>query len=841
MLARCFPRARAVRLQTIDAHPFFKNHHHHHLERPIKTKTPQARLASPTPRLVSAAAAIGPAAALRVEPASSTQQKTSPLAAARRRAAATMATPPTSAAAASNGNGSTAPSDPKLAALRAAMAAADGGRGVAAYIVPTEDPHMSEYPPDCYKRREWLTNFTGSAGTAVVLAAGATKGEQDPEHPEGPRKPFAGLWTDGRYYLQAETELGPEWTLMRAGSGLCPDLGDWLAEALPAGARVGLDPWCHTSEGVRALKRTLEAAGKVVVPLGAADGNLVDKAWGAEKPPLPSAPLRAHPARWAGSTVAEKLASLRSQMVTVNADGLLVTMLDEVAWLLNARGSDVDYNPVFVAYAVVGRGGGRNASGVGSGAKPLVATAVYVDPSKVPQELRQALEADGVEIRPYEAIEADVRAAAAAGAAWMLDGGKASLALAEAAGGSGGEEGAAAAAGASTPAATTTPSSPRGKGSSPRGKRRAASSADDNGNNKPVPVPATNPAPSARKAVIDQPSPVVAAKAVKNPAELEGMREAHLRDAVALCEFLSDLDARLQRGETLTEVDVDERLTARRAAQPGFVEPSFPTIAGADANGAVIHYRAKAETCRTAKAGTLLLIDSGGQYDCGTTDVTRTVYLQGPGAPVTPSDELKRAYTRVLQGHIALDAAVFPEGTPGSALDALARLPLWSEGLNYRHGTGHGVGAALNVHEGPQSISTRYWITTGLTQGMVCSNEPGYYEDGRFGVRVENLAVVAEAQTANRFGGSTYLRFERLTLCPIQAACIDASLLTKAEEAWLDAYHEQVWEGVAPRLDAFGSKAEVKEWLRRATRPLREQVAELQEAAQKQAVPVGAA
>lgn len=734
-------------------------------------------------------------------------------------------------AATSNGNGNGAhPADAKLAALRAAMAAADGGRGVAAYIVPTEDPHMSEYPPDCYKRREWLTGFTGSAGTAVVLAPGATRSEQDADGAiAGPRKPFAGLWTDGRYYLQAETELGPEWTLMRAGSGLCPELGDWLAEHLPPGARVGLDPWCHTSEGVRALKRTLEQAGKVVVPLYAStgDGNLVDSAWGAEKPALPSAPLRAHPARWAGSTVAEKLASLRAQMHTAGADGLLVTMLDEVAWLFNARGSDVEYNPVFVSYATVGRGGGRNGNGVGSGAKPLVATALYVDASKVPDALKQALEADGVEIRPYAQIEADVRAAAAAGAAWMLDGGKASLALAEAAGagaGGGGAEGAAAAA---TPAAAAAVS-PRGKASptsSSRGKRRAASAGADD--SKPVAVPAAAAATAAAtKAVIDQPSLVVAAKAVKNPAELEGMREAHLRDAVALCEFLSDLDARLARGEDVTEVQVDERLTARRAAQPGFVEPSFPTIAGADANGAVIHYRAKAETCRTAKPGTLLLIDSGGQYDCGTTDVTRTVYCRGPGAAPLPSPELRRAYTRVLQGHIALDAAIFPEGTPGSALDALARLALWREGLNYRHGTGHGVGAALNVHEGPQSISTRYWITQPLQAGMVCSNEPGYYEDGRFGVRVENLAIVAEADTPNRFGGAAYLRFERLTLCPIQAACVDAALLTAEEEAWLDAYHREVWEAVAPRLDSFGSGGEVKEWLRRSTRPLKEQLAE---------------
>eukprot|EP00878_Enallax_costatus_P008513 GHUV01008900.1.p1 GENE.GHUV01008900.1~~GHUV01008900.1.p1 ORF type:complete len:383 (+),score=74.73 GHUV01008900.1:673-1821(+) len=336
--------------------------------------------------------------------------------------------------------------------------------------------------------------------------------------------------------------------------------------------------------------------------------------------------------------------------------------------------------------------------------------------------------------------------------------------------------------------------------SGPRGKKRTAEDALISGNNK---------------AVIDLSSPIVAAKAIKSEAELAGMREAHLRDSVAICDFLQWIEQKVGSGATLTEVEVDLELTGRRKQQQGFVEPSFPTIAGANGNGAIIHYRAQQETCKTVDGNTLLLIDSGGQYDCGTTDITRTVHFG------TPTAHQKRCYTRVLQGHIALSQAVFPEGTPGSAIDALARLPLWSDGLNYRHGTGHGVGAALNVHEGPQSISTRYWITTPLQVGMICSNEPGYYEDGSFGIRVENLLVIKEADTEFRFGGSTFMAFEDLTLVPIQTKMIEPALLTPLEEQWLDGYHRKVWEAVSPRLQ---DKPETLDWLKRNTAPLRDQL-----------------
>lgn len=263
-------------------------------------------------------------------------------------------------------------------------------------------------------------------------------------------------------------------------------------------------------------------------------------------------------------------------------------------------------------------------------------------------------------------------------------------------------------------------------------------------------------------------------------------------------------------GRSFTEVEIDEHLTARRAAQPGFVTTSFDTIAGAGPNGAVIHYRAEPGSARTVDAGTLLLLDSGGQYDCGTTDITRTMHF---GAP---SEHERRSFTRVLKGHIALDRAVFPEGTPGAALDALARLPLWELGLNYRHGTGHGVGAALNVHEGPQSISSRLHITAGLRAGMICSNEPGYYEDGAFGIRIENLFAVVEAQTPFRFGGQAYLTADCLTFVPMQKKMMLKEDLTDLEVAWVNAYHARVYEKVAPRLDSEEDRA----WLELACAPL---------------------
>ncbi|GAB4814313.1 hypothetical protein N2152v2_001359 [Parachlorella kessleri] len=650
--------------------------------------------------------------------------------------------------------------DGKLVKLRHAMASfqTPHGKGLDAFIVPSEDPHMSEYPPENFARRAFISNFDGSAGTVVVTADKAA------------------LWTDGRYFLQAEQQLGPGWTLMRQGTPSCPEIPDWLVSTLPEGGKVGIDPFLHTIESAEKLHRHLAARGKHLVPLPV---NLVDAVWATERPAAPQGALRVHSLEWAGRSVADKLEDLRKEMQGADAGALLVTMLDEVAWLLNLRGADVAYNPVFVSYVIV---------------TPSGAT-LYIDEPKVTAEIEAHLKEAGVDVRPYDTVLRDVESLAHQGTKIWMDPTRVSYAIKQA---------------AIRGAQVRQPKGKNGTPVSPGRKRTRRESAGANGASPPAAgSESATPAALAAEVILSKTSPVVMAKAVKNEAELAGMREAHLRDGVALVGFLCWLDKTIAGGTVLTEVQIDEELTARRRAQPGFVELSFPTIAGAGPNGAIIHYRAQPGSCRSVDASTLLLLDSGCQYDCGTTDITRTMHFG------EPSQHQRLCYTRVLQGHIGIDTAVWPEGTPGCALDTLARVPLWSMGLNYRHGTGHGVGAALNVHEGPQSISSRFWNTQPLLGAMVCSNEPGYYEDGAFGIRIENLFVVKEADTAFRYGGESYYTCERLTMCPIQKKMIAREVLSEKEVAWVDGYHRQVWEALSPRL----SGAEL-EWLREATSAL---------------------
>lgn len=375
----------------------------------------------------------------------------------------------------------------------------------------------------------------------------------------------------------------------------------------------------------------------------------------------------------------------------------------------------------------------------------------------------------------------DVRALAATGTRLMLDPAKVSLALAEAAM-SAFEE------------ATAVRVS---------GKKRKSMDVGE--------AAAEEAAMPREHVLVEGMSPVVIAKAVKNAAELQGMKEAHLRDGVALAEFFCWLEETVRAGKPLTEVDVGEVLLQHRRKQAGFVEPSFPTIAGSGPNGAIIHYRAhEGPMNRPVDTTQMLLIDSGGQYECGTTDVTRTVHFG------TPSEHERRCFTAVLKGHIALDQAVFPEGTPGFMLDSFARQALWKLGLNYRHGTGHGVGAALNVHEGPMSISPRFNITYPLSEGMVVSNEPGYYEDGAFGIRIENLVSVRSAETPFKFANQAYFTFERLTMHPIQRALIATEMLSADEVAWLNNYHSQVWESLHGRI----ADEKVKAWLKGHCAPI---------------------
>lgn len=588
-------------------------------------------------------------------------------------------------------------------------------RGVDAFIVPSGDPHFSEYSAACFERREFISGFTGSAGIAVITTKDAL------------------LWTDGRYYLQASQQLDKNWTLMRAGLEETPTVRAFLAKNLSAGAKIGVDPLMHSIDDATKLETTLGGAGMSLVSLS--HPNPIDVVWGSERPQLPCTKVRCHDLRYAGVSTEDKLASLRARMSEKSCEALLVTSLDEVCWLLNIRGDDVPHCPVVLAYAVVHASGG---------------VSMHVDESKVEGEVADVLSRAEVSVKPYESIEETIGSVCGKGGRIWLDPNTTSMALRAAAG---------------------------------------------------------------ESAHLEQ-SPIVLAKAQKNAAELEGMREAHLRDAVALCSFLAWLEAHVNNpGGSISEFDAANKLREFRASQAGFLDTSFDTIAGSGPNGAIIHYRAEQDTCRHITNSELLLLDSGGQYRDGTTDVTRTMHLGG-----TASQHERECFTRVLQGHMAIDSIVFPAGTTGFMLDTLARGPLWSMGLDYRHGTGHGVGACLNVHEGPHSISPRVGSNrVALREGMIVSNEPGYYEDGAFGIRLENLVAVVEKETPHAFSGSKFLGFSRLTHVPIDKSMIIPEFLTPSEVTWLDEYHEQVWQKLSPRMED-GSSA--KEWLWEKTRPL---------------------
>uniref|UniRef100_A0A061QM88 Putative xaa-pro aminopeptidase p-like n=1 Tax=Tetraselmis sp. GSL018 TaxID=582737 RepID=A0A061QM88_9CHLO len=497
----------------------------------------------------------------------------------------------------------------KLAGLRSAMReCAHGlGTGVEAYIIPSEDAHMSEYAPECDNRRHFVSGFTGSAGTAVVTTAKAA------------------LWTDGRYFLQAEQELGEGWELMRSGVPGTPEISQFLAKEVSEGGFVGIDPFLHTTESARKLEAELKAAGRRLVPIYG--GNLVDAVWAEARPPPPKAPLYVHPVELAGASAREKIESLQREVSAAGAEALLLTMLDEVAWALNLRGGDVDYNPVFVSYALLRNG----------------AMTLYVDREKVTGEVEEHLRDNGVVLKPYEDIVDDLQALAGGGSKIMVDPAKVSYAIVQ-------------------QIEAAWQQAQAGK------KRKAPDSAEGCDPSKPP--------------IVEGASPVAMAKAMKNEKEAAGMREAHRRDGIVLAKCFHRIEKHIAAGGSLTEVEVDEWITALRREQPGFKQPSFPTIAGEGPNGAVIHYRAAPNSCRTVSKSSMLLVDSGGQYDCGTTDVTRTMHFG------EPSQHQVATFTAVLKGHIALATAVFPPGTPGIAIDAMARRPLWSMGLNYRHGTG---------------------------------------------------------------------------------------------------------------------------------------------------------
>lgn len=586
----------------------------------------------------------------------------------------------------------------RISALRAHIAKED----IQAFIIPSTDPHLSEYVAPHWQSREWISGFTGSAGTVVVTAQ------------------EAGLWTDSRYFLQAARQIeGTGITLFKEMLPETPSIPTFLSSQLKEGDTVGIDGKMFSASEVQHLQRELEKSGIRVKSIA----DPMQLLW-SDRPAMPLAPAFVYDTRYAGRSFTEKLSTIRKEMGKAGAEALLLSALDEIAWLLNIRGNDVHCNPVVVSYLLIGE----------------YEVHYFIQPQKVTSELASYFNANGISVHVYEEIEDYL----------------------------------------------------------------------NNFNAKSILV---NPAktnyaihsaihPGCR--IISGASPVTLLKAIRNEQEITGIHTAMQRDGVALVKFLKWLEEAVPTGRE-TEISVDRKLHAFRAAQPLYMGESFDTIAGYKEHGAIVHYEATPETDVTLKPEGFLLLDSGAQYLDGTTDITRTIALGNL------TEEEKTDYTLILKGHIALAMAVFPEGTRGAQLDALARMPIWKQHMNYLHGTGHGVGHFLNVHEGPQSIRMNE-NPVALQPGMVTSNEPGVYKAGSHGIRTENLLLTVPAGEG-MFGN--YLKFETITLCPICQKGIIKELLATEEIEWLNEYHRTVYEKLAPDLNN-----EEREWLEEACKPL---------------------
>ncbi|KAG7364446.1 peptidase M24 family protein [Nitzschia inconspicua] len=624
----------------------------------------------------------------------------------------------------------------KLDALRAKMKEID----LDVYIVPSDDPHLSEYVPDAYMRRKFLSGFGGSAGTAVVTQSSAL------------------LWTDSRYWNEANLQLdGSLWTLMKQGQPDVPSIVKYLGEEAvkqyktndgdKKTLRVGIDPFVHSASFAKEFSDAVKEAAKtefddeslVIGKLDTSNANLIDPIWGESRPQVPFNPFRVHPLEYAGISLAEKVEKVRDQMKEKKATMAVFGALDDVAYLFNVRSmGDVDTCPVGIAYATITN-------------DQII---LYCDSRKVqsPETKEHLAE---VTIKGYDEIVDVIKEHAnIEGNKVWIDTSRSNLALASV-------------------------------------------------------IP--------EKALVDSQNAITPMKARKNSAELEGMRKAHVVDGAAMAKFMAWLEEEVAvQGKRVSEVEIDEVLTSCRAEQPGFLECSFPTIAGVGSNAAIIHYRAKpGELMKYLDTSEGILIDSGGQYEYGTTDVTRTWHFG------EATHEFKETYTRVLKGNIGVDSMIFPENTPGFVLDVMARKSLWEAGKDYGHGTGHGVGAALNVHEGPFSISPRFANKEGLKQGMVVSNEPGFYEDGSFGIRIENLLEMQyvdpehdkSTNSEEKTTDKKFLKFAKLTMIPIQKNLIVTSLMSTKELDWLDAYHEDVFAKVSPLLK---ENSAAMKWLKKS-------------------------
>jgi Xaa-Pro aminopeptidase len=591
----------------------------------------------------------------------------------------------------------------RLDALRCAMCR----QGVAACVVPSTDPHLSEYPPEHWKSRARLTGFTGSAGTAAVTLD------------------KAGLWTDSRYFLQAEMQLR-DIALFRQGLPSTPEPAEWLCSELSEGDTVGIDGSLFSAADAKTLIETFNNKGiGVDIAFCPMDGIWKDR------PPLPATPVYVLDREFTGRDAGDKIAALRVEMAKRGAATTIVSALDQIAWLLNLRASDVSFTPVFLSYLIVSTS----------------EAVLFTDLGRIPAAVRQYLDRTGVGLKEYSAVESAVG---------RIENGSAVLVcLSE------------------------------------------------------INYALYSRIPSACRKIETEIHPLSMMKAVKNGVETEGFRRAMLHDGVAMVRFLMTLENRLRHGERITELDVARLLLNFRSDSSLFRGESFSTIAGFGAHGAIVHYEADEASDSEIKPDGLLLVDSGGQYVCGTTDLTRTI------ATGKTSREMRFHYTLVLKGLIALSSAVFPRGTRGIQLDILARQFLWQHGLSYMHGTGHGVGCFLSVHEGPHGIRTNY-LPAAIEEGMITSIEPGIYIEGRYGIRIENLAVAVPAETT-AFG--EFLSFQTLTLCPLDTTLIDCSLLTESEIVRIDNYHRQVFDRLEPLLND-----DEKDWLRRATATLKKTI-----------------
>ncbi|MFW7380402.1 MAG: aminopeptidase P family protein [Oligoflexus sp.] len=569
-----------------------------------------------------------------------------------------------------------------------------------AYVVPSADPHQSEYVADEWKRRQFISGFSGSAGTFAC-----TQSE-------------SGLWTDSRYFLQAEKELlGSGASLFRQKQPGVPEWYEWVATNLPKHGRLGIDLNLFSIDQYRQIQNYLQ---NTEIEIVATEQNLVDQVWGKERPSSPNQSIYEHPLEYAGEGLNNKLQRLRLAMQEIGARAMVLSALDEIAWLFNLRGKDVEYNPVFYAFAVVTNDDAR----------------IFINTAKVTTEIQEKLKG-AVSFAPYEDLLKHLGRLPAEDAIWL---------------------------------------DPASNGAA------VWQSLLDNS-----------------KTTIIATNPIAAWKAKKNEAEIAGMQAAHIRDGVAVVRFLKWLDEQVGKQE-LNELNVAAKLYELRSEAQEFHGESFSTIAGYGANGALPHYRATEKSFSAIKAEGIFLCDSGGQYVDGTTDITRTI------ACGEASAWHKKVYTTVLKGHLQLARSQFPQGTTGYQLDVLARQPIWQLGLDYGHGTGHGVGAALCVHEGPFSISPRQNMTC-LEAGNVLSNEPGIYLDGEFGVRIENLMVVTPAKNKANF-----LAFQDLTLCPYDKRLIDVALLSGEEVAQINTYHQQVYHRLSPLL-----QSDELEYLQQAT------------------------